>query len=136
MQHSTQTLDLSSDDEASPMKGDKCNKENVAPAGYHQASGDNSPSRRDQMTEDIRTPLADLVAHDYYAAGCDAQSFFHVVDEGLEGWEELIGSNFDDDKLVADEDAQTVVEVWESGSAKDEAETLAGVEGGEVEVIS
>ena len=81
MQHGACTLDIS-DDEAqlSPSKGDRDNKENVPPADYSMPA--NGPvTRRDVMTDEIRAPLGNLDAKDFYAEGCDANSAFIVPAE-------------------------------------------------------
>lgn len=151
MEHSTHTLDISDDEgRTSPTKGDRCNKENIAPAGYHTTT--NSPSRRDLMTEDVRSPLADLETKEFYAEGCDASSvvilptedeesddkptregpFSHTrpcanaATEGQHGWGSLLAQM--DAKTVsacgADEDTARGIQIWESESAKDEAEAI------------
>lgn len=151
MEHSTHTLDISDDEgRSSPTKGDCCNKENIAPADYHTTT--TSPSRRDAMTEDVRSPLGDLAAKDYFAEGCDASSVVlisaeddeitdnvtteepcsptrpraNAAGESQPGWAFLlapIGANRDSANDV-DEDATTEIQIWESESAKDEAEAL------------
>ena len=147
MDHCTQTLDISDDDESSslstsPSKGDKCNKENVAPADYHPRP----VSRRDAMTDEVRSPLGDLLAQDFYAEGCGADSFVLVSEEeegdvvagkaeslfdsnagaGASGWEGILGQmgGKDGGSGLEDEDAKTEIVVWESESAKDEAEAV------------
>ena len=153
MQHSAQTLDISDDEGSnSPSKGDRCNKENVAPADYQTAP--NIPSRRDMMTEDVRSPLGDLEAKDYYAEGCDASSAViinaeddeevanekatveepssptrpraNAITEGQHGWEPLLAQMGAKTKGVneLDEDTATEIQIWESESAKDEAEAI------------
>ena len=84
MQHQTCTLDISDDESRmSPSKGDRDNKENVPPADYNSAM--NAPiTRRDLMTDEIRSPLGDLDAKDFYAEGCDANSFIIVPQGELE----------------------------------------------------
>ena len=85
MEHSTCTLDISDDEAGSPLKGDKDNKENVPPvdgpaAELHLAT-QVTATRRDMMTDEPRTPLSDLVAQDFYAAGCDATSVILIPTE-------------------------------------------------------
>ena len=78
MQHGACNLEISDDESRmSPSKGDRDNKENVPPSDYNTAA--NAPvMRRDVMTDDIRSPLGDLDAKDFYAEGCDAHSAFIV----------------------------------------------------------
>jgi hypothetical protein len=76
IQHSTCTLDIS-DDESASHKGDKDNKENIPPIDGPAAIGYSSQiiaTRRDMMTDEPRSPLGDLNAQEFYAAGCDASS--------------------------------------------------------------
>ena len=83
MQHSTCTLDIS-DDESSSLKGDKDNKENIPPIDGPAAvtsATQHSATRRDMMTDDIREPLGDLDAKDFYAEGCDESSCIAVAAE-------------------------------------------------------
>ena len=156
MEHSTHTLDISDDEgRSSPIKGDCCNKENVAPVD-HQTTA-NSPSRRDMMTEDVRSPLGDLETTEYYAEGCDASSVIiipaeddveeanekatmdgpfsptrprpYAAIEGQHGWESLLaqmGAKTDTTNEIA-EDGTTEIQIWESESAKDEAEAIDDV---------
>ena len=77
MQHSTCTLDIS-DDEGNSLKGDKDNKENIPPMDGPAAMILNTQvttTRRDVMTDEVREPLGNLKAEEYYADGCDAASF-------------------------------------------------------------
>lgn len=77
MEHSTCTLDISDDEGRNITKEDRENKENIAPIDYHTAG--NSPvSRRDVMTEEVRSPLGDLDAKAFYGEGCDDSSVFVV----------------------------------------------------------
>ena len=152
MQHSAQTLDISDDEgNSSPAKGDRCNKENVAPADYHIAA--NLPSRRDMMTEDVRSPLGDLETKDYFAEGCDTSSIIiipaedeeefnekaategpssptrpraNAVTEGQHGWESLLAQMGAKPNAVneIEEDTAAEIQIWESESAKDEAEAI------------
>ena len=83
MEHSTGTLDIS-DDESSSLKGDKDNKENIPPVDGPAAVASAtqvSATRRDMMTDEIREPLGDLDAKDFYAEGCDASSCIVVAAE-------------------------------------------------------
>ena len=86
MQHSTQTLDISDDEERKAAKDDR-GKENIPPADNMSLSmapitTTNRPVHRsDMMTDEPRTPLGDLEASDFYAAGCDASSFVIIPAE-------------------------------------------------------
>ena len=76
MHHSARTLDIS-DDESASHKGDKDNKENIPPIDGPAAIGYSSQiiaTRRDMMTDEPRSPLGDLNAQEFYAAGCNASS--------------------------------------------------------------
>ena len=77
VQHGYQTLDIS-DDESKSSGKDARGKENVPPADY---SGIVPVQRKDMMSDEVRTPLGDLNAADYYAAGCDISSFVMVPEE-------------------------------------------------------
>ena len=73
--HSMNILDISEDEgRFSPARSDR-GKENIPPA---DATTTYAVSRRDMMTDEPRTPLGDLEASDYYAEGCDVNSFFIV----------------------------------------------------------
>lgn len=85
LNHSTDILDIS-DDEGSSSKCDKDNKENIPPidgpaavASATQVTA--TTSRRDMMTDDIREPLGNLDAKDFYAEGCDESSCIVVAAE-------------------------------------------------------
>ena len=87
--HSTRTLDIS-DDEGSSSKCDKDNKENIPPidgpaavASATQVTA--TTSRRDMMTDEIRKPLGNLDAKDFYAEGCDESSCIVVAAEDSSG---------------------------------------------------
>lgn len=142
MEHSTHTLDISDDEgRNSPSKGDRCNKENIAPAGYHAST--NSSSRRDMMTEDVRSPLGDLEAKEFYADGCDASSIVIVPAEDDEPTEKcLVEANtateiqhgqealpalIDDKTALLTSNLDEIapeIQIWESESAQDEAEAI------------
>ena len=85
MEHSTCTLDISDDEAGSPFKGDKDNKENIppvdGPAAVLDIATQVTATRRDMMTDEPRKPLGDLVAQDFYTAGCDATSVILVPAE-------------------------------------------------------
>ena len=81
MLHDTQTSFHISDDESDASerrnsklsREDNSNKENEPPVGY-QTPINRTISRRDMMTEKVRTPLGDLDAKEFYADGCDENS--------------------------------------------------------------
>ncbi|MCJ1466705.1 hypothetical protein MMC07_005325 [Pseudocyphellaria aurata] len=78
--HSTTTMDIS-DDEGSAK--DTRGKENIPPTeGMYAGTPVTDPiiplSRKNIMTEEPRTPLGSLHAADFYAEGCDEDSFFMV----------------------------------------------------------
>ncbi|KAL8909777.1 MAG: hypothetical protein Q9171_004923 [Xanthocarpia ochracea] len=81
MQHRTNTLDIS-DDEGRGKYHDDDDKENVPPSGV-PASAVRRVARRDMMTEEVRSPLGNLEASMYYAAGCDASSVINAPQEEL-----------------------------------------------------
>ncbi|KAH8880554.1 hypothetical protein GQ53DRAFT_627339, partial [Thozetella sp. PMI_491] len=83
LQHSTCTLDISSDEEseqrASRERAEGRDKENIPPADdVSQTSravrGAAATSEDDMMIEKARGPLAEMNAADYYAKGCDDTS--------------------------------------------------------------
>ena len=83
MQHSAHKLDIS-DDESSPSKGDKDNKENIPPIDGPAAVASATQAiaaRRDLMTDETREPLGDLNAQDFYAKGYDESSCTIVAAE-------------------------------------------------------
>ena len=86
MQHSTQTLDISDDEERKAAKDDR-GKENIPPVdnmslAIAPITTTNRPVHRsDMMTDEPRTPLGDLEASEFYAAGCDASSFIIIPAE-------------------------------------------------------
>ena len=83
MEFSTQTLDISDDESKVLERADK-GKENIPPeligAPALATAHISRITRKDLMTDEARTPLGDLDASEYYAEGCNADSFF-VVDE-------------------------------------------------------
>ncbi len=81
LQHSTDTLDIS-EDENNSSKVDKDNKENIPPIDGPAAVGSATQvaaTRRDLMTDETREPLGDLDAKEYYAEDCDANSCIIVA---------------------------------------------------------
>ena len=91
VEFSTSTLDIS-DNESKTREQDHREKENIPPTGLPSdgspATNNGAPgattssiSRKDLMTDDPRTPLADLDTRDYYAEGFDDNSFIIVSDE-------------------------------------------------------
>ena len=142
MEHSTCTLDISDDESRLSPKADRDNKENVPPVDYHIAA--NAPvTRRDMMTDEVRAPLGDLVAQDFYAEGCDANSviiipaeesqhdeekrsvgnessfpdpYVHTSNEGRKGWQSLLA------QLCAKQNAEAVSDqAEEHEQSKDES---------------
>jgi len=107
MEHSTCTLDISSDEESALRSRDERGKENVPPPDdISQTRTVLSAEPSDVAARDIvdvkarirasrkkhedaieldRSPLGDLAAEDFYAEGCDSSSIFVVVDDEVEG---------------------------------------------------
>lgn len=105
MEHSTCTLDISSDEESAARMRDERGKENVPPP-------DDISQTRTQLTSAVetgessmvdikarirasrmkhessieidRSPLGDLAAEDFYAEGCDGASVFLVASDSAE----------------------------------------------------
>lgn len=133
MEHKACTLDLSSDDESRVKARDDRGKENIPPV-----DGLNAPVRvatatrayADLMTDEVRSPLADLNAASYYAAGCDTNSYFIVPAEGSNdsksNIDQLTTANIDA-VLAASGPAgiDNTADIWESESAKAENEVVA-----------
>jgi hypothetical protein len=113
MEHSTCTLDISSDEESRVRERDCRGKENVPPPddisqtrtsmttspadaaelSMHDIKARIRASRKkrevDEGAIDIdRAPLGDLAAEDFYAEGCDGESVFLVPAEASEEEEE------------------------------------------------
>lgn len=106
MEHSTCTLDISSDEESAARSRDERGKENVPPPDdisqtrtvlsaepSDVASRDVSDvkarirasrKKHEDAIEVDRSPLGDLAAEDFYAEGCDSTSIFVVVDDEVE----------------------------------------------------
>jgi hypothetical protein len=127
MEHSTCTLDISSDEESVRRERDNRGKENVPPpddisqtrtsllssSGINVAEAEASMAdlkarirasrlKREEAEGAIecdRAPLGDLVAEDFYAEGCDGESVFLVAAEGEDEEEEQVPVSFD---FVAD----------------------------------
>lgn len=85
LQHSTCTLDISSDEESEQKarreRAEGRNKENVPPTDDVSQTSLVSAARRmaaanvdDMMVEKTRSPLGEMNAEDYYAKGCDGSS--------------------------------------------------------------
>ena len=90
MEHSTCTLDISSDEETQRRIRDERGKENVPPmddisqsqARLPRASRERKQKIVDENAIDIdRAPLGRLEAEDFYADGCCAKDVVLVVDE-------------------------------------------------------
>jgi len=134
MEHKACTLDLSSDDESRVKARDDRGKENIPPV-----DGLNAPVRvatairasADFLTDEVRSPLTDLNAAEYYAAGCDANSHFLVPAEGStdskSNIDQLTTANIDAVLATSEPTAadSNTIDIWESGSAKAENEIVA-----------
>lgn len=88
LQHSTCTLDISSDEEseqrASRERAEGRDKENIPPADdVSQTSRAlrNAVGEVDMMVEKARGPLVEMNAADYYAKGCDGDSVVIVPED-------------------------------------------------------
>lgn len=91
MEHSTCTLDISSDEETEARHhDDRANKENLPPADDISQSQSRLPrpsikSMRRKLDEgeiDIdRNPLGDLAAEEFYAEGCSASDVVLIADD-------------------------------------------------------
>lgn len=123
--HRACNLDIS-DDESSFDSKEGLGKENIPPtdgsyAGLPEPATSPSAMRRNLMTDGPRTPLADLEARDFYGEGCDA--FSHIIVPGDSEPETLENneSPFDLEQLPLVKVAKSapIVDIWESGSAKD-----------------
>lgn len=135
-------LDISDDESSRAAKNDR-GKENVPPSDaiYTATAGASaqSDSRKDLMTEEVRSPLGDLNPKDFYAADCDETSVIIVPSEDIPASKaiDITEEKFElpkftpvnvefgsiDAKLA--EDAKPEIDIWESESAKDEAEVQA-----------
>jgi hypothetical protein len=78
MQHSTEVLDISDDEDRKARLLAEVGKENIAPPEY--TGRQRTIARRDLMSDDARTPLGDLKPSDFYAEGCDSNSYI-IIDE-------------------------------------------------------
>lgn len=129
MEHSTCTLDISSDEESAAREKDNRGKENVPPPDdisqtRTQLSSSSTTEtememseikarvravRRKELDEGAievdRAPLGDLVAEEFYAEGCDEKSVFLVPRDAAE--ENEVGVEVDE----VEERAQAQVEV-------------------------
>ncbi|KAE8447869.1 hypothetical protein EG329_010098 [Mollisiaceae sp. DMI_Dod_QoI] len=110
MEHSTCTLDISSDEESRSRERDNRGKENVPPPddisqtrtqltsegaemSMHDIKARVRAVRRKREVEEgkielDRAPLGDLAAEDFYAEGCDEKSVFLVPSDASEEHEE------------------------------------------------
>lgn len=93
MEHSTCTLDLSSDEESNRRERDDRGKENIAPLDDVSQTRSAMPATKTQQArqaadEDAieldRAPLAALAAEHFYADGCDEKSIFVVPADYVE----------------------------------------------------
>ena len=85
MEHSTCTLDISDDESRTNGKEDK-GKENIPPFDHGPATvapitTSVPASRKNLMTDEPRTPLGDLDASEFYAEGCDVNSYVLIPAE-------------------------------------------------------
>lgn len=83
MEHSACTLDISDDENSASKMYDEGNKENIPPHPGMDAPITNAvaamyASRKYMMTDEPRTPLGELEASDYYAPGCDTNSYITI----------------------------------------------------------
>lgn len=112
MEHSTCTLDISSDEESAARMKDERGKENVPPVddisqtrttiSSSVAVAESSisdiksrirASRRRREVDDgaidiDRSPLSDLAAEDFYADGCDGESVFLIPSDAADACDE------------------------------------------------
>ena len=137
MEHQACTLDISDDESrTSPSKGDRDNKENVPPADYNSAT--NAPiARRDMMIDEIRSPLGDLDAKDFYAEGCDANSVIIIPPEDPEHSNENVKFHSEDPSTPTplDKSASQGQQGWETILAQMSATKREDVVSEEVEGI-
>ncbi|KAL9615127.1 MAG: hypothetical protein Q9167_000445 [Letrouitia subvulpina] len=141
MNFTTNHLDISDDEGSRAAKNDR-GKENVPPSDVvysaAPAASAQPESRKDMMTEEVRSPLGDLNPKDFYAADCDETSVIIVPSEDIiepravditEKFELPMSTpvNFEFGSINAKlaEDAKPEIDIWESESAKDEAEGQA-----------
>jgi hypothetical protein len=158
LQHSTCTLDISSDEETEQRaKRDGAegrDKENVPPAGdVSQTSSQRTkePKGDEMVIEKERVALGEMNAADFYADGCDETSVILIHEDDEEPEAPLtnfsnIPEETEDPELEIHQDIDDLIsrpdntsskaavlqpieglgesfELWESGSAKDEAES-------------
>jgi hypothetical protein len=112
MEHSTCTLDISSDEESRARERDQRGKENVPPpddvsqtrtrmevegaeAEMLDVKARVRAARRERLVEDgaievDRAPLGDLAAEEFWAEGCDGSSVFLIPAEASEENEEEV----------------------------------------------
>lgn len=166
LQHSTCTLDISSDEETEQRaKRDGAegrDKENIPPAddvSQTSAQRTKQPKPDEMVVEKERVALGEMNAADFYAEGCDETSVIliheddepeapvarvsnipKVVEEEEEEEEPELEIHQDIDALISrcdNSSSKAAVlqpiegtgesfELWESSSAKDEAESVAG----------
>ena len=99
MQHSACTLDISDEETSKSEKFDEENKENIPPhpgmnASVSHAVAAMHASRKHMMTDEPRSPLGDLEASEYYAAGCDASSYITIP------WDDDVKSNIQNEMVA------------------------------------
>lgn len=155
VQHSTCVLDISDDEGKAKMDGrGKENIPPVeldVPSLVQQTLA--AVPRKNLLEEDPRAPLGELNAVDYYAPGCDADAFIAIYDEEpeeitekrslipsldgsvlqpsapqpTEGLDQYILSSLKAPAVIAQdtEPTEAEFEIWESGSAAEEAATAS-----------
>jgi hypothetical protein len=151
VQHSTCVLDISDDEGKAKMDGR--GKENIPPVELDVPSLVQQTlaavSQKNLLEEDPRAPLGELNAVDYYAPGCDADAFIAIYDDdepeeitekrslipSLDGsvlqpsapLNQHILSSLKAPSVIAQdtEPTEAEFEIWESGSAAEEAATAS-----------
>lgn len=86
LEHSALVLDISDDEGINNVKNGR-GKENIPPSDAVSAMAPVATvpvSRKNMMTDEPRTPLGDLNASEFYAEGCDANSFIEIPAENSE----------------------------------------------------
>ncbi|GAB1737112.1 hypothetical protein NU219Hw_g795t1 [Hortaea werneckii] len=147
MEHSTLTLDLSSDDESSKKERDARGKENVAPEGY-DASTASRPAAEpavapltvkktamvrqkkitDEMDDGERSPLSDLETDPFIPEGLSTDACV-IVDAAPKREEATASSNSSQKKEDKDafhpnkDSAKDAILIWEDSPSSDGAAT-------------
>ena len=130
LQHSTCTLDISSDEESEQRarreQAEGRNKENIAPADDVSQTTSARAARAagifdDMVIEKQRGPLADLRVEDYYAEGCDGTSVI-VVPGDEEEAETVIDET---EQPLRDTEPQEDIPVFEESTHLAEVEAIS-----------